>query len=351
MTATHGEGAYGNATGVTTPTEHKMAQVTEFVKTTTANVIRPGVLYNGNASLITGKANMSYDVSAFSIATQRSATSGVMKWANDGIYNATTTAAPGSNSRIDLIVAWHREYALDGTDSNPVIFVVQGTPAAPPTAPSLASYPGAIELGRATVGAGITATTSATITQTAPFTSVDGGKVAFRTTTEMNLWTTALTDQRALDLSSGVTYRWNGSSWKQWESDWISWATAPTNLTVGTGGSASSTQRYKWINGRPRFDYMYVFGTTGASMGTSPTLNLPISISMPVVGSLLEASDGGIRDVSVPSTPAYTRLAVQSATTATIVTYTGTTASITSTAPITWAAGDILAGGFWADPA
>ncbi len=123
--------------------------------------------------------------------------------------------------------------------------------------------------------------------------------------------------------STEIIYRYNGSTWKEWESDWITWATAPTNLTVGTGGSAATVQRYKYIAGRIWFDYRYVLGTSGASMGTAPTINFPISVA----------------------------LVVTSATTGIIQTYTGTTASITSTAPMTWAAGDILAGGFWADPA
>lgn len=215
MTATHGEGTYGNAVGVTTSIEHKMAQVTEFVKTTTKNIIRPGVLYNGDASLVAGTAGMSYDVDAFSIVTQRSATSGVVKWANDGTLNVATTAAPGSNSRYDVVYAWHREYALDGVDSNPVIGVVQGTAAASPTVPSLSAFPGAVELARILVPSGVTATNSGTtFTQTAPFTAVDGGTVPFRTLTEINAWTTAITGQRASDITTGVIYRWSGSVWR-----------------------------------------------------------------------------------------------------------------------------------------
>jgi len=157
-------------------------------------------------------------------------------------------------------------------------------------------------------------------------------------------------DDKAYQVDVALTYRYDGSAWKEWESDWITWATAPTNLTVGTGGSASSLQRYKWIAGRLYFDYKFVLGTSGASMGTTPTLNLPVTTSMPVTGALLQG-DGAVRDASVPSTPAYTKAAHLTTTTAAIVTYTGTTASITSTAPMTWAAGDILAGGFWAEPA
>lgn len=158
-------------------------------------------------------------------------------------------------------------------------------------------------------------------------------------------------DDKAYQEDVAITYRHNGTTWKEWESDWITWATAPTNLTVGTGGSAATVQRYKWVGGRIWFEYRYVLGSSGASMGTSPTINFPISVALVVTGGSLATGDGAVRDVSVPSTPAYVRVNVTSATTGIIQTYTGTTASITATAPMTWAAGDILAGGFWADPA
>lgn len=208
MSATHGEGAYGNATGVTTPTDHKMAQVSDFVKTG-VNTIRPGLLWDGNATVITGKANMSYDVRAFSIVTQRSATSGVMKWANDATVNVVTTAAPGSNSRYDVVYAWHREYSIDGVDSNPVIGVIQGTSAASPTVPALTSFPGGVELARILVPAGVTATNSGTtITQTAPFTAASGGVVELRNITERDAWTTALDGQLCHVIATEQMFAW-----------------------------------------------------------------------------------------------------------------------------------------------
>lgn len=214
MVLTYGEGLYGNGAGVVTPLDHRMAQITGFTKTTTPNLIRPGLLYNGTATIVSGTSGMSYDVAPFSAVSTRGATQGAVPFANDAIANVVTTAAPGSNSRYDVVYAWPRDYAIDGVDSVPVLGVEQGTAAASPTVPSLSAYPGAIELARILVPAGVTGTDSGTtITQTSPFTSVDGGLVPFRTTTEMNLWTTALTGQLALDLSDGATYRWDGSAW------------------------------------------------------------------------------------------------------------------------------------------
>lgn len=134
--------------------------------------------------------------------------------------------------------------------------------------------------------------------------------------------------------------------------DWITWATAPTNITVGTGGAAATVQRYKIIDGRYYFDYRYVLGSSGASMGTQPTINLPVNVAMRIPANNIAEGDGGAYDLSL-TTGYFTKHLI--ATTATVFirhTYTGSaTSTISSTAPFTWAAGDVLAGGFWADPA
>lgn len=269
MTATHGEGAYGNAVGVTTPTEHKLAQAGEIVKSA-GNLIRPGLFWGGTATIITGKANMSYDVAAFTCVSTRGASSGAIKWANDGVYNAVTTAAPGSNSRIDVIIGWHREFALDGTNSDPVIIVVQGTAAAVPVAPSLAAYPGYIELGRAVVGAGITATTSATITQTAQFTAAAGGVIPFRNTTERDAGTyTEGQPGWMIDSKQSIIY--NSSAWVTAIDD-TGWA-SPTLLNSWSNlGSGYVAARYK-----RRAGVVHVQGTITGGTATDGTVlfNLP----------------------------------------------------------------------------
>jgi hypothetical protein len=214
MTAFKGLGTYGDAVGVVTPLDHKLAQAAQVTKTTTPLVVRSGLFYAGATTIVSGTAGMSYSVAAYQLVTQRSAGAGVVFGGNDGTLSVATTAAPGSNSRIDVVYHWHREFALDGVNSNPVIGVVQGTAAASPTVPSLASFPGAIELARITVPAGVTATNSGTtITQTAPFTTADGGRVPFRSTTEMNLWLVATTNQLAWSIATGAIYRWDGTAW------------------------------------------------------------------------------------------------------------------------------------------
>lgn len=159
-------------------------------------------------------------------------------------------------------------------------------------------------------------------------------------------------DDRAYQVDTGVIYRYSGSAWVPWESDWITWATAPTNITVGTGGSVSSLQRYKWVAGRVYFNYSFTLGSSGSSMGTQPTLNLPLAVAMRIPANNIAEGDAGAYDLSA-TTGHFCKQLIQTSTTVYIRhTYTGSaTSTISSTAPFTWAAGDVLAGGFWGDPA
>ena len=152
--------------------------------------------------------------------------------------------------------------------------------------------------------------------------------------------------------STEIVYRYDGSTWKEWESDWIIWTTAPSNLVVGSGGPASSLQRYKWINGRIYFNFKFILGSSGASMGTQPTLNLPLSVILRIPANNIAEGDAGAYDLSL-TTGYFCKMLIQTATTVYIRhTYTGSaTSTINSTSPFTWAAGDMLAGGFWGDPA
>lgn len=153
-------------------------------------------------------------------------------------------------------------------------------------------------------------------------------------------------------LDTGTQYQYNGTVWKAWESEWISWATAPTNITVGTGGLAAAVQEYKYIAGRVLFRVKYILGTSGASMGTGPAVNLPFSLILPSPRFAELMSAGTVYDVSVPATfQARARINVAVANQIIITTYTGTHATITNAAPMSWGAGDELAVEFWGDPA
>jgi len=251
MTAFKGLGTYGNAVGVVTPLDHKLADAALLAKAS-GNLIRPGLFWGGNATIVTGTAGMAYSIIAYTCGTTRSATAGAVIGGNDGVLSVSTTAAPGSNSRYDVVYHWHREYSLDGTDSNPVIGVIQGTAAASPSVPSLAAFPGAIALATILVPAGVTATNSGTtITQTAPFTASAGGIFPVRNQTE-KLALTIPAGQHVWVIDSQNEEAWDGTNWRG--GPWIN-----GTLTAGwtSGGSAGGGTfwapfRYRLnLNGEP----------------------------------------------------------------------------------------------------
>lgn len=338
MTAYPGLGVTGNGVGVVTPTAHKLAQSGLIVKTGgAANAIRAGVFYGGTDAIVSGTGTMSYNVGAFTAALSRGGSSGTVLLANDGTVNIATTAAPGSNSRIDTVYVWQREFSLDGTDSNPVIGVAQGTAAASPTAPSLAAFPGALALANITVPAGVTATnTGTTIAQVAPFTATAGGIIAFRTTTERDAATVGL-NQKCVVLSNGAEYQKTASGWRTLNFPKTAFTPSWTNLTIGSG---SNTGFYKIVNGECFGEIVTTLGSglsVGAAAFTLPVTADIAAASMPVGQvNLLDTGSGNFVGTLLWD---GARAAVQYQPAA-------FWSAVSSTAPFTWAAGDSIRGSF-----
>lgn len=112
-----------------------------------------------------GGTNMSVDVDWGTAVIEGNSPSGSRKYLvhTDTTTNVALDAAPGSNSRIDLIVAEIRDGAVGGgANDDWVLRSVTGTAAASPSVPVL---PGSsIELARVTVASGTSAITDAMIT-------------------------------------------------------------------------------------------------------------------------------------------------------------------------------------------
>ncbi|TLF33223.1 hypothetical protein [Microbacterium sp. 5K110] len=155
-----------------------------------AGVSRVGVVPFSTDPIVTGTADlgMTYQIAPFVAVTARNS-AGVEWVANDAITTVATTAAPGSNSRIDVI--WVRclfPLASD-TGTAPLFGVTQGVANASPSKPSIPA--GALELATAVVTSGDLTTQTVVITQTAPFTAMAGGTVWLRNQAEMDAWTPA----------------------------------------------------------------------------------------------------------------------------------------------------------------
>lgn len=161
---------------------------------------------------------------------------------------------------------------------------------------------------------------------------------------------------------SGVQYRYSGSAWKPWGSDWITYTTtlsaASGTFAVGTGGSAAQVSRYRYEQGRVRVSFKFVLGSSGSSMGTAPKFSLPVAAVPPPHGNAayVGGSLGGtIFDSSSGVARLLTVLSDDTSTTVVRLFYldnvAGLLGSPTATAPWTWAAGDALQGEFIYDPA
>jgi hypothetical protein len=66
MAVSKGLGTTGNGAGTVTPLDHKLAQAGLVAKTGAGtNLVRSGLFYDGVSTIVSGTANMSYDVAAF----------------------------------------------------------------------------------------------------------------------------------------------------------------------------------------------------------------------------------------------------------------------------------------------
>lgn len=227
--------------GTVSPTDARLAYAGLLAASTGGNGVRQGV-FPGPASdaIVTGTAGMSFNVAAFNGAVNRSATVGPYLLANDGTVNVTTTAAPGSGSRIDIIYAQAKDVEQGDADSDPVIGVVQGAASGSPVAPSLPT--GAVELARATIQAGATATNdTGTVSishASSIYTVARGAAVPVKSSASAS----ALTQYPGLvrrRLDTGLDEISDGSSWSTFGALVVAGQTTP--LTVAYGSFVDTT--------------------------------------------------------------------------------------------------------------
>lgn len=201
---------------VTTPLDARLMNMAQIVGNSDGSP-RPGVLDGDGRALVTPLATMNVAVAAADFVTTKGTADGVAIFTNDGTVNVPITAAPASNSRIDVIWVKHNDNTTGDANSTPVFGVTAGTAAASPTKPSIPT--GALELATIRVYAGTTAANGGTnvTTNTYQMTASRGGVVPFRTRADLLLWANPAVGQLAhvLDASDGGLYRWNGTAWKR----------------------------------------------------------------------------------------------------------------------------------------
>jgi hypothetical protein len=278
-----------------------------------AGVPRAGVTSPVGTNLVTASATMNVSVARFQAVAVRD--SGALLLANDGPANVLIGNAPGPNSRLYLITAKQNDSSStvltpDGDDL-PVFGVLVGTPSATPVRNPAGLPAGAIELATIQVPAGATATNSGgvVITQTAQFTAAAGAPIPVRVASDLTSMTTFPTGQLARCFGDGITYRFNGTAWKPWESDAVTYS--PT-----IGGISGGTRAFKWwwsagevvVSGQ-------VSGIVFSSITGVVTISIPAGTIDSTLGTslgsgiLVDASLGEVYDVAVRSSGTSAALA------------------------------------------
>lgn len=101
---------------------------------------------------------------------------------------------------------------------------------------------------------------------------------------------------------TNIYYHYTGAAWKAWDSNWITYTSTLTGITLGTGGT--STSRYKYEAGLIVDDWRIIFGTGGSISGGTATRTLPVPASaaekVAAYGGL-RALTGWYEDVSTPT--------------------------------------------------
>lgn len=207
----------------TTPLEARRA-FAGLLEENSPGVPRSGILTYSSTTLVTGSASaIAYTLGALTAVVNRAAGEGVYPFAFTGTTSVTSSPAPGTNSRIDLVWIKQNDPEKGDPDNQVVMGVVVGTAAASPADPTADVPSGAMVVGRARIYAGTTSVTGAgatsagntnTLEQVWPYAALRGAPVPVRTTTERNaLSATAGKSVRRLDLG-GVTERANGTDWR-----------------------------------------------------------------------------------------------------------------------------------------
>lgn len=216
----------GTPGGVVSDEDHRLAQAGLIAAQTSSLAVRAGVLISPTATaLVTGTSatgTMTVSVGAHHWVTSRGTADGVYLGALEAAATANIAAAPGANSRIDVVYVKQNDSGSTVSPDADTAFaagVQTGTAAVSPTKPSIPV--GALEIATVTVAAGATSTNGAgvTIVNTAPLTSTRGAPVWVRTQAERD----ALTAYNGLSVKridlGGVEQQRISGAWKTVNTD------------------------------------------------------------------------------------------------------------------------------------
>lgn len=179
-----------------------------------------GILDRSQDNLVTGNSNsMSVTVHPFNAVLNRY---GALLIQNDGNVNVPISAAPSTNSRIDVVyVKQHETRAPMSDDSDfPVFGVVKGVAAATPVAPSVPS--GGLALAQVLLPAGVsnTAASGVVITQTYIGAALKGDMLQVQTSAQRDALPKVPDGTVVHNAADGCDYVRKGDKWRGWNMPW-----------------------------------------------------------------------------------------------------------------------------------
>lgn len=189
--------ALGTPNGVVSDEDFRLDLAGLIAGQSSSIAVRNGVMWGpGTQTIITGTSatgTMTVNVAACHWISTRASADGIYLGTKETTSTVNIAAAPGSNSRIDVVYAKQNDagstISPDGSTGE-LYSVVTGTAAASPVKPALPV--GAVEIGTVTVAAGATSTAGAgvTINNTAPLVVARGADVPVRSQAERDALTT-----------------------------------------------------------------------------------------------------------------------------------------------------------------
>lgn len=158
----------------------------------------------------------------------------------------------------------------------------------------------------------------------------------------------------SLDTSTGVTWKHvSGTTWAPWESGEMAYTPTLGGMAIGTGGTPVNVASLQIVNGRGLIRHRIVLGNTGSVTGpVTITLHPSFPMKTPEVGYQWQTGEGSVNDISVVggiSNWVKYRTDGTLATRVLIVQNPASPANLSSSSPITFAAGDVIRGEFYHD--
>jgi hypothetical protein len=266
---------------------------------------RGGVTSPVGTNLLSSTATMNVSVGAFSAVTVRDG--GVVEMANDGPVNVLLDAPPSSQSRIDVVFVKQNDSSstvssLDANDQA-VFGVLKGTASSTPTART--DLPaGALAIGQVLIPSTATATNSGgvVITTTCSFTAASGGRVPFRTLTELQAWTNPSPRQLVTVFADSTTanigdYVWSGTAWQRAVPK-LSHAEYTTNVVGLTDGNGFSAHNYAADAANTTDSTLVTVATPDVTLRDSGEYSVSWTVSM----SALSTSAASVLAISLNGT-------------------------------------------------